>query len=109
MNALWNFNVVVEFVGSIMLLALGISGCLYAYGFSSGRGPTKRFHWRTDFRGTLRWLAPLLVLLSLAALLFQVHELRISDRAANQPVEGMATGGRLSQQKIHVTAAFAHF
>jgi len=36
MNALWNLDVVVEFAGSIVLLLLGVSGSLSAYGFSSG-------------------------------------------------------------------------
>lgn len=87
---LWKLNVVSEFAGSIVLLVLGVSGCLYAYGFSSGRGPIKRFYWRSDFRGTLRWLAPLLVLLSLAALLLQVNELRTSCRTPNPaaPLDG---------------------
>jgi len=80
---LWNLNVVVEFAGSIVLLLLGVSGSLYAYGFSSGQGPSSYFRWRSGFRGTLRWLAPLLVVLSLLALLLQVHELRTSSLTPN--------------------------
>jgi hypothetical protein len=83
MNTLWSLNVVVEFIGSIVLLLLGLSGSLYAYGFWSGQGPSKYFHWRSSFRGTLRWLAPLLVVLSLVALLLQFRELRTSSFAPN--------------------------
>src|SRR5882762_8774891 len=74
MKTLWSLNVVVEFMGSIVLLLLGLSGSLYAYGFWYGQGPSKYFRWRSDFRGTLRWLAPLLVVLSLVALLIQIRE-----------------------------------
>jgi len=83
MNTLWTLNVVVEFIGSLVLLLLGLSGSLYAYGFWSGQGPSKYFRWRSDFRGTLRWLAPLLVLLSLVALLMQVREWRTSSLTPN--------------------------
>jgi hypothetical protein len=83
MNALWSLDVVVEFAGSILMLFLGLSGSLYAYGLSSGKGPTRYFCWRAGFRGTLRWLAPLLVILSLAALLLQVLELRSSSLTPN--------------------------
>jgi hypothetical protein len=83
MNALWSLDVVVEFAGSILLLFVGLSGSLYAYGFSSGTGPTKYFWWRAGFRGTLCWLAPLLVILSLAALLLQVRELHSSTLTPN--------------------------
>lgn len=84
MNVLWNLNVVSEFAGSILLLLLSLSGSLYAYGFSSGKGPSKHWRWRPEFRGTLRWLAPLLLLLSLLALLLQVRELRTSSLAPNR-------------------------
>jgi hypothetical protein len=83
MSVLWNFNVAVEFASSIVFLHLGLSGSLYAYGFRLGEGPSRYFRWRSDFRGTLRWLAPLLVVLSLAALLIQVREWRISSLGPN--------------------------
>ena len=86
MTALWSLNVVVEFMSSIALLLLGLSGSLYAYGFWSGQGPSKHFRWRSDFRGTLRWLAPLLVALSLVALLIQVREWRTSSLMPNPAV-----------------------
>jgi len=98
MNALWNLDVVVEFASSILLLLLGLSGSLYAYGLSSGKGPSKYFCWREGFRGTLRWLAPLLVILSLAALLLQVRELHSSTLTPN-PAASL-DGGR------HILFAF---
>src|SRR5438552_3749204 len=91
MNALWYLNVVVEFAGSIVLLLLGVSGSLYAYGFSSGQGLSRYLRWRSEFRTMLRWLAPLLVLLSLAALLLQVHELRTSSLMPN-PAHALGGG-----------------
>jgi hypothetical protein len=105
MNALWNLNAVVEFAGSIILLLLGASGSLYAYGFSSGQGPSRYFQWRSGFRGTLRWLAPLLVVLSLLALLLQVHELRTSSLPPNPAASLGGARPRLFAYLAHSLAA----
>jgi hypothetical protein len=83
MNALWVFSEAVELVASIAFLLMGVSGSLYAYGFSAGRVTPKRFGWRPDFKSTLRWLAPLLAFLSLGALVFQIHDLRTSYLTPN--------------------------
>ena len=89
MSVLWILNVVVEFAGCIIFLALGVSGCLYAYGFA-GQSLFSRFRWRPEFRSALRWLAPLVVVLLLAGLVLQVRELLISQRAPNHPAAGKA-------------------
>ncbi len=88
MSVLWILNVAVEFAGCIVFLALGVSGCLYAYGFA-GESLFSRFRWRAEFRGALRWLAPLVVVLSLAGLVLQVRELLVSQGPPNQSIQRM--------------------
>src|SRR5438552_16459606 len=89
MNALWIFGEIVDSLAAILFLVLGLSGSLYAYGFV-GPGPFRRFRWRAEHRATLRWLAPLLVVLSAGVLLLQVREFRTSWWSPNEAVQATA-------------------
>lgn len=84
MSALWVFSEIVDFVGALLFFVLGVSGSLFAYGLA-GPGLFRRFSWRAKDRPALRWLAPLVVLLSVAVLVFQVRDLLTFNAMAVKP------------------------
>jgi hypothetical protein len=89
-----------EFASSVLLLLLGICGCLYAYGFSSVE-LFRGFRWRVQFRHALRWLAPVLVVLSVVAILTQIHDWRASYWSPNE--RASSNGG--SSFSFHIKCA----
>ena len=66
------FDSELEVATSLASLTLGILGCLYAYGFV-GERLFRGFHWRAEFRNVLRWLAPVLIALSIASILMEIR------------------------------------
>jgi H+/Cl- antiporter ClcA len=93
-------DVGLEFLSSVLFLLLGVCGCLYAYGFSSVE-LFRGFRWRVEFRQALRWLAPVLVVLSVVAILMQIHDGRASSWSPNERASG---NGRISFS-VHVGRA----
>ena len=89
MSALWVFSELVTALAAVFFLALGLGGSLFAYGVV-GPAAFRRFRWPAEHRRTLRWLAPLVVLLSIGVLLFQFRDLRNSDSSPNHPAAGKA-------------------
>jgi hypothetical protein len=64
---------IMETVGAIVFLIIGGWGTAYAYGLVGDR-LAGGFRWRPEFRRTLRWIGPVLVLLCLGALVFLVRQ-----------------------------------
>jgi len=73
MSTYFVFECWFESVTSVLFGLLGIWGCSYAYGFSGDRMFGK-LQWNPGFRKALRWLAPLLVVLSAATILLEARE-----------------------------------
>lgn len=61
-------NLVLEWATSILLLILGIQSTAYAYGWAGERW-FGRVHWNPGFRRPLRWLGPLLILMSATSMI----------------------------------------
>lgn len=64
---------VLENLATIFFLIIGIFGTAYAYGLVGDR-LAGGFRWRPEFRQTLQWLGPVLVLLCLVSLVFLVKQ-----------------------------------
>jgi hypothetical protein len=90
MNTLWMLSEIVTAVAAMFFLVLGLSGSLYAFGFARS-GPFRRYRWRAEHRTTLRWLAPVVLVLSVAVLVSQVRALWASYPLPNKA--GVGKGG----------------
>ena len=74
MNVVSTFNGIFALVSSVFLLGLGVWATAFAYGFA-GERIVGRFYWSLGFKNHLRWLGPLLVVLTVVCLVFQLDDI----------------------------------